>query len=101
MAGPVIRHYGKIDPWGQVLMGGAHSKLFADAFTAAGATGISPTSTNFALTTGAGLDIHLNRTLAIRLVEADYLLTRFHNPFQGTTNQNSFRFVTGLIINLH
>lgn len=34
-------------------------------------------STTFATALGGGVDITVNRHLAVRLIEADYLLTRF------------------------
>lgn len=100
MFGPVIKKRGKIEPYAQVLIGGAHSNLYANAFTVTSAGHASNDNNAFALTSGVGLDIHLNRAISIRPVEVGYLLTRFSNPFSGgDKNQNSFRYSAGILFN--
>ena len=39
--------------------------------------------------------------LSFRSGEVDYLLTRFSNPFTGTSNQNGFRYLGGIIFTIH
>ena len=98
--GPVIKKRGKFEPFGEVLVGGAYSTVYANLFTAAGAVGKAPGNNSFALTAGVGLDIHFNRRIALRPVEIGYLLTQFSNPFSGgAVHQNSFRYVAGLTFN--
>jgi hypothetical protein len=100
MFGPVIKKRGKIEPYAQVLLGGAHSNLYANAITAAQFSAASSDNNAFALTSGVGLDIHLNRAVSVRPVEVGYLLTRFSNPFSaGDKNQNSFRYSAGITFN--
>ena len=41
---------------------------------------------------GGGLDVKLTRSLAFRVLQADYLLTRF-----GGVTQNNARLTTGLV----
>ena len=44
-----------------------------------------------------GVDIAVSSKFAIRLVDADYDLTRFGNNFTGGNNsQSNFRFQTGV-----
>jgi opacity protein-like surface antigen len=57
----------------------------------------------FALTAGGGFDLKLNKKIALRLIQADYLYTRFGNDCSlavcGNSNsQNSFRLKSGLVI---
>jgi opacity protein-like surface antigen len=49
------------------------------------------------LAIGGGVDIVVSSKIAIRLVDADYELTRFGNNFTGGNNsQSNFRFQTGV-----
>ncbi len=57
----------------------------------------------FALTAGGGIDIKVNHKFAIRLVQAEYLYTRFGNDCQfavcnNNNGQNSFRLKSGIVI---
>jgi opacity protein-like surface antigen len=57
----------------------------------------------FAMTVGGGIDIRLNKRFAIRLVQAEYLYTRFENSCafaicSENNNQNSFRLQSGVVI---
>jgi opacity protein-like surface antigen len=102
--GPVIqKRSGGIKPFGDVLLGAAHSNVYANVATNQ-ALGTAPSSDAFAMAVGGGLDLRLNNHISIRLGEADYLLTHFdaYNglvvaPFFSTYNQNSFRFLSGIV----
>jgi opacity protein-like surface antigen len=78
-------------------------------------TGVIITSTNinlnsssysknaFAMTVGGGMDVPLNKKLALRLVQAEYLYTRFGNSCafiycSNNNNQNSFRLKSGIVL---
>jgi outer membrane protein OmpA-like peptidoglycan-associated protein len=57
----------------------------------------------FAMTVGGGADIKINRKFALRLVQAEYLYTRFGNNCNlaicfNNNNQNSFRLKSGIVI---
>jgi len=41
---------------------------------------------------GGGVDLRLSRSVAFRMIQADYLLTRF-----GGITQNNARITTGLV----
>ena len=98
--GPQIKYrMGKLEPFAEVLLGGAHSNFYANACNKD--TGIcgskSPSNNAFALAIGGGVDIPVSSKFTIRLVDADYELTRFGNNFTGGNNsQNNFRFQTGV-----
>jgi opacity protein-like surface antigen len=97
--GPQLKYRaGRFEPFAEVLMGGAHSNFYANACSKEGICATkSPTNNAFALAIGGGVDIKATEHIAIRLVDADYELTRFGNNFTGGNNsQSNFRFQTGI-----
>ena len=59
-----------------------------------------PTETAFAMTAGGGLDYKLNHRFALRLFQAEYLLTRFQDPTSPTGDhgwQNNVRLSAGIV----
>ena len=104
MFGPRVsfRDHGKFTPFLQVLGGVAH----ADDVTVDGcnvpiaACVPLPKQTVFAMTAGGGLDYRLNHRLALRLFQAEFLLTRFQDPTSLTGAdgwQSNVRLSTGLV----
>ena len=47
---------------------------------------------------GGGVDVSINKRVAFRLAQLDWVLTRYTNPFTNTNNQNSFRYQGGIVI---
>jgi Outer membrane protein beta-barrel domain len=97
----------KVQPFGSLLFGGAHTNLYSNVFTKlcqpiAGGCAVSkaPTAEAFALSVGGGIDIPFGKTVSFRPAEANYVMTRFSNPFTGTNNQNHFRYSAGVYFNL-
>jgi outer membrane immunogenic protein len=85
-------HHRPVRPFGQVLLGAAHSSGTL-------VEGNNPASANaaaaFAANIGGGLDLKVDRRFAIRLIEADYLITTFDN---GSNNhQNNIRIGAGVV----
>ncbi len=79
--GPVVSvRKGMIAPFGHALFGGAHA-------SAAGAG-----TSGMAMMFGGGVDVGRNR-MAFRLVQADWLITRF----SGFTEKNNARVSTGVL----
>jgi len=77
---------GKITPFAQVLLGRVWAE---DGFTFGSITA-------FGLTAGGGIDLRVSRHMAIRLGQAEYLLTKFAD---GNNNrQNNFRFGAGIVL---
>jgi outer membrane immunogenic protein len=74
-----------LEPWGQVLVGGAHAS--GSLVSGGGA---------FASLAGGGLDVRATPRFSIRVFEADYLVTTFGN---GSNNhQNNLRIAAGLVL---
>jgi len=100
MFGPQLKaRMGKLEPFGEVLLGGAHSNLYANACSKISGlcASKSPSNNAFAFEVGGGVDFAVTEKIAIRIVDADYVLTRFGNNFTGGNNsQSNFRFQTGV-----
>jgi outer membrane protein OmpA-like peptidoglycan-associated protein/opacity protein-like surface antigen len=95
-----LRKYKRITPFAQVLFGAAH----ASAVTLSGCSGAGctplPSKNVFAMTAGGGVDLKIRRHIAIRLFQAEYLMTRFADISNNTGNevtQNNVRLSTGLV----
>jgi opacity protein-like surface antigen len=100
MFGPEVKfHAGRLQPFGEVLFGGAHSNFYGNACSSvSGLCGSrSPSNNAFSMAVGGGVDIAVSRKISIRLVDADFVLNRFGNNFTGGNNsQSNFRFQTGV-----
>jgi hypothetical protein len=91
---------GKIRPFGQVLLGGAHSNVYGNLRKVTGVVfSTAPSGNCFALAAGGGVDIAINHsgTIAFRPAEVDYLYTRFNNS--ASSGQNSFQYKAGVVFN--
>jgi len=87
MFGPIVRfpNSSKIQPFAHALFGASHGSVSA--------SGLGSTSDNgFAWAAGGGVDVNVNHRFAVRLAQADYLMTTFSN-----TNQNNFRYSAGVV----
>lgn len=101
--GPQIKfHSPKFQPFAHLLLGGAHSNVYGNAFTTicqptGGACAFSkaPSGNAFAMAVGGGLDLPITSLVSIRPAEIDYLLTNFNNRF-NQSNQNNFRYSAGI-----
>jgi outer membrane protein with beta-barrel domain len=83
--GPVFtyRRMGRVVPFAHVQLGAIHGTQ--------GYLGISQDAFKFDATGGGGVDLSINRQLAVR-VQADYMLTRFLG-----LNQNNLQTSVGLV----
>lgn len=95
-----LRKSKRITPFAQVLFGVAH----ASPVTLSGCSGVGCTpllsENTFAMTAGGGVDLKIYRHIAIRLFQAEYLMTRFEDISTDTgdrTIQNNMRLSTGLV----
>jgi opacity protein-like surface antigen len=120
-----FRHFGKLQPFLETNFGIEHIRVKCNNGDAGNACGsisavqplptdttviivTNPNATSygksvFALTAGGGLDIKFNKKFALRLVQAEYLYTRFGNDCQfavcsNNNGQNSFRLKSGIVI---
>ena len=78
--GPQVSWPSKVSPFAHVLLGGAHFS----------AGGIGDTA--FSMAIGGGMDYQVNDRFSWRIIQGDYLMTRFF----GDT-QNNGRLSTGII----
>ncbi len=99
MFGPQLKvRAPKFEPFGHILFGGAHSNVYANLTKACAGpciTSGSPTGNAFAMAIGGGFDIPVSKSFEIRPVEIDYLMTRFTNQFNNSS-QNNFRYSGGV-----
>jgi peptidoglycan-associated lipoprotein len=98
----VASHSGRYTVFGEGLVGeanGFHS-LFTEGSGPVGSVnaGVTSSANALAVETGGGVDVRLNRRLAVRVLQGNYLRTQFPN---ATTNvQNSFSVGAGLVLRL-
>ena len=89
---PPVGH-SSLQPFGQVLLGVAHS---SGTLVQGSNPGAANAGAAFAANFGGGLDLRASRRSSIRLVEADYLLTTFDNATND--HQNNLRVGAGVVI---
>lgn len=98
--GPELKfRAGHFEPFVEVLFGGSHSNLYGNL--KADCTGCtvskSPSNNAWNFVIGGGVDVPVNKKIAIRIAQFDYFLSRFGNNFtSGNNNQSNFRFQAGL-----
>jgi len=104
--GPQIKYHGhRVQPFAQTLFGGASSNIWSNVLKDSGISNVtSKRVSGFAMSVGGGVDVNLNKHIALRLGEFDYLMTRL-NPtllaaVGGLNNQNNYTFSTGVVFNL-
>jgi opacity protein-like surface antigen len=101
------RSGGKLEPFGEVNFGGVRVSVSckSSASNCNAATGGNTYTKNaFALTVGGGVQFKLSRKFSLRLIQAEYLYTRFGNncalaACNNNNSQNSFRLKSGIVIN--
>jgi hypothetical protein len=100
-----------INPFFDLMFGGTRLGLGCDSSNGIGfgclnGTGHFSGSRNaFAMTVGGGFDVHFSPRVAWRVVQAEYLYTRFNNDCplafcNNNNSQNSFRLKSGLVFGL-
>jgi len=77
---------GRLEPFGEVLLGGAHIQGETVGFSGSG------NDSGFGMAVGGGVDYKLKPSVAIRFIQADYLYTKL-----GGANQNNFRLQVGAV----
>ena len=73
-----------VTPFVQTLFGGAHAT--------AGSGDVSGSANSFAMTLGGGLDWNATPHIGVRLVQAEYFMTRF-----ASTTENGTRISAGVV----
>jgi len=102
----IKKHTGVFQPFGEILLGAAHSNGYANVFKNIYAVSASGNNNGFTMVVGGGIDLRLSPKFSVRPAEVDYLLTRFGSTFVPpastglpsicTQNQNSFRYLAGV-----
>jgi hypothetical protein len=75
----------------------AHVLLGAGRLNAS-AGGLNAGENGFAMAIGGGIDVPLRRRFAIRIIQAEYLLTRFDSVNGASATQNDARISAGLVL---
>ena len=91
------RKYNRITPFAQALFGGAHANEVTLSHCTFSCT-LLPSEDTFAMTAGGGLDVRVHRHFALRMIQAEYLMTRFQDYSTGNTaTQNDVRLSAGIV----
>jgi len=85
-------------PFGQALFGAAHVHSTNSAPSGGSFFNSTFQRNGFATALGGGADLTLNKRLAWRVVQGEYLLTKFHDGFDNA--QHNLRLSTGLVIRI-
>jgi len=99
LGGPRIsfRQFGRLTPFVQVLFGGVHANQVALSDCTFSCTFL-PAQNTFAWTGGGGLDFKFHRHFAFRIIQAEYLMTRFTDFNTGNSGtQNDVRLSSGIV----
>ncbi len=98
-----LRH-GPITPFVQALFGGAHigfsgeDECDARVRREGDCENFSSSENAFAMAIGGGLDWNATTHIGIRVIQAEYLLTRFNGlGNNGSSTQNNARISTGVV----
>jgi peptidoglycan-associated lipoprotein len=86
-----FNHWRKWSPFAQGLFGGSlgSGTLYGPNATTSGS------ASGFSLSAGGGLDWKVSRRVSVRLIQAEYMLTRFPNSTDN--DQNNLRISAGVV----
>lgn len=82
----------RVTPFAHALVGVSLFKGFTENRTLAGNVFTFDDATSFAMAFGGGLDVQVNKRVAVRLIQADYTPTFF-----GPGRQDNFRLSFGIV----
>lgn len=86
----IVARGARVEPFIQVLFGG----------TRISGAGVGASDSAFAMTFGGGMDLKASTHVAIRLIQAEYLMTRFDVGTGSATRQNNARISTGIVFRI-
>jgi len=96
MFGPKLSyHSGKITPFAQALFGGAHASASGACVDASPAAACGGSANAFSMAIGGGLDAKIAPHVGVRLIQAEYLLTKFNDGLNN--RQNNARISAGVV----
>jgi opacity protein-like surface antigen len=105
-AGPrlSIRRFERFTPFLHIMAGMARQDVQAQTSSTTGTvlSNINQSDSGLAFVVGGGIDLNLSSRLGVRLLQTDYILTRFSNRNGASSelNQANFRASTGFILKL-
>jgi len=117
LIGPQLsfRSPSRVTPFLHLMFGGSNSNVYAN-LKQSGTVSTGPTVADavknaFTLAAGGGLDVKVGKTVAIRLAQFDYLMTRFSGREVSTSgtgsvggleisNQSNWRYMGGIVFRL-
>jgi outer membrane protein OmpA-like peptidoglycan-associated protein len=89
--------HGRVSPFAQALFGGVHANQVNLKGCTVNCT-VLPSQDSFAMTAGGGLDLRVHRHFAIRLIQGEYLMTRFTSYTTGASGtHNDLRLSSGIV----
>lgn len=100
MGGPRLRfaNHSRFTPFVDAEFGGVHGDNFFKYAGGASTTVTNNSSNAFGLMVGGGFDVRLTPRISWRLIQADYLYTKFAQPTGiADSHQNNFRLETGIL----
>jgi len=93
-----FRKNDRFTPFAQVLFGGVHASAVTLSGCTDGNCNFLPAENKFAMTAGGGLDLKVHHHLAIRIIQAEYLMTSFEDHSTGqSARQNDMRLSAGIV----
>jgi outer membrane protein OmpA-like peptidoglycan-associated protein/opacity protein-like surface antigen len=95
-----FRNNDRITPFVQALFGGVHANQVSLTNCTFSCT-LLPSQDSFAMTAGGGLDLKVHHHFAIRIIQAEYLMTKFASYTTGSTAlQNDVRLSAGIVFRM-
>jgi hypothetical protein len=80
----------RITPFAQILVGGGRLN--------ASSGGVQAGENGLTMAAGGGLDLSIHNHLAVRIVQAEYLLTRFDSVAGSSATQSNIRISAGVVL---
>jgi opacity protein-like surface antigen len=103
-AGPrlAIRRFERFTPYLHIMAGMARQDIQNQNVSSSLGTIVNQSDSGLAFVVGGGVDLNLTSRLGVRLLQADYILTRFSNRNGASSelNQANFRASTGFVLKL-
>jgi outer membrane protein OmpA-like peptidoglycan-associated protein len=91
------RKYDRVTPFAQALFGGVHANEIRLSNCTVNCI-LLPSESTFAMTAGGGLDVRVYHHFALRVIQAEYMMTRFTNYATGAVGtQNDMRLSAGIV----
>jgi outer membrane protein OmpA-like peptidoglycan-associated protein len=95
-----FRNHDRVTPFVQALFGGVHANEVTLTNCTFSCT-LLPAQSSFAATAGGGLDVRVHHHFAIRIIQAEYMMTRFTSYTTGATaTQNDMRLSAGIVFRM-